>query len=59
MKSSSRLTSTATAADLDPDEKMVWIIAFGFLLVVATVGNSMVTWFIIGKNKIKTSIIDY
>lgn len=30
-------------------EKMAWILAFALLLVVATIGNSIVTWFIIGK----------
>lgn len=36
-------------AQLDADEKLAWIVAFGLLLAVATVGNSLVTWFIIGK----------
>ena len=33
---------------LEEDEKMAWMLAFGLLLAVATVGNSRVTWFIIG-----------
>ena len=32
----------------EEDEKMAWMVAFGLLLAVATVGNSLVTWFIIG-----------
>ncbi len=48
----SRLQVNITAnilAYLEEDEKMTWIVAFGLLLAVATIGNSLVTWFIIGK----------
>jgi hypothetical protein len=41
--------SQQQTSQLDTDEKTTWILAFGVLLVVATVGNSLVTWFIIGK----------
>lgn len=37
-----------SASKLDADEKTAWILAFGVLLIVATMGNSLVTWFIIG-----------
>lgn len=40
--------SQQQTSQLDTDEKTTWILAFGVLLVVATVGNSLVTWFIIG-----------
>ena len=34
---------------LDVDEKTAWMVAFGILLAVATVGNSLVTWYILGR----------
>lgn len=43
----SNMTGVSTS-QLDADEKTAWIFAFGVLLVVATMGNSLVTWFIIG-----------
>ncbi|XP_046452861.1 tachykinin-like peptides receptor 86C [Daphnia pulex] len=39
-------------SQLDTDEKTTWILAFGVLLVVATVGNSLVTWFIIARRRL-------
>lgn len=36
---------------LQDDEKTAWIVAFSILLVVATVGNSLVTWYILGRKK--------
>ncbi len=44
-----RAINVTDASQLDTDEKTTWILAFSMLLVVATVGNSLVTWFIIGK----------
>lgn len=40
--------TTATAPLVDNAEKICWAVAFSFLLVFATVGNSLVSWFIIG-----------
>lgn len=40
--------SEQSSVQLPSDEKMAWILAFAALLIVATVGNSIVTWFIIG-----------
>ncbi len=40
---------TAVTVAIDEPEKICWAIAFSLLLVMATVGNSMVSWFIIGK----------
>lgn len=40
---------TVILTQLDADEKTAWILAFGVLLAVATVGNSIVTWYIIGN----------
>jgi hypothetical protein len=51
------VTIVTHASQLDTEEKTTWILAFGVLLVVATVGNSLVTWFIIGKKMNKNRIL--
>lgn len=43
------LALTAATIAINEPEKICWGIAFSLLLVMATVGNSMVSWFIIGK----------
>ncbi|XP_032785357.2 tachykinin-like peptides receptor 86C [Daphnia magna] len=47
----SNMTGVSTS-QLDADEKTAWIFAFGVLLVVATMGNSLVTWFIIARRRL-------
>ena len=44
-----RAINVTHTSQLDTEEKTTWIFAFGVLLAVATVGNSLVTWFIIGR----------
>ena len=44
------IVSPISSCQLESDEKTAWILAFGVLLAVATVGNSLVTWYIVGRH---------
>nr|CAH0110465.1 unnamed protein product [Daphnia galeata] len=47
-----RAINVTHTSQLDTEEKTTWIFAFGVLLAVATVGNSLVTWFIIARRRL-------